>query len=100
MRCCHERWRKRGPGVAASYLQSCAAFHTAMPCLQGVSKRAAVLHDSDSGSDGAAAEYTTAGLQVLSEASSGSEDGSECEAVPRMQTFSTLKVVLSICSSW
>ena len=80
--------------------QSCAAFHSAMSCpLQGASKRAAVLHDSDSGSDGAAAGRTAAGLHVLSGESSGSEDGSEREATLRMQTFSTLKVVVQLCMS-
>lgn len=83
--------------MATSYQQSCAAFHMAMSCLQGSPKRAAVLHDSDSGSDVAAAVYTAAGLHVLSEESSGSEDRSEREAVTRMQTFSTLKVVVLLC---
>ena len=71
----------------------------ALSYLQGVSKRPAVLHDSDSGSDEAAAGYAAAGLHVLSEESSGSEDGSERELVPRMQTFPTLKVVLILCLS-
>ena len=99
-RCCLEHCPERDPGLATSYKQSCAALHMALSCLQGVSKRAAVLHDSDSGSDGAAAGCTAAGLHVLCDESSGSEDGSEREAAPRMQTFSTLKVVSLLCLSW